>query len=245
MARRSNFIVALGLAVFVVGAGATYLIARNKGSDTTSAATAAAGKVAVLYAAKPIPAGTTGSTAVSDGYVKSKAIAASAKPANALTDTSQLAGHVAALGVSEGQVLTADQFKDAQTRIGTLKIPAGKTALAIQMANVPGVAGFAGAGDHINVYGLLKPDGTPGGGQAKLIMQNVEVLNVNGTSLVDNQGQPGGSGLVFLVAVTPAEGEQLVYLTTYQQLYFALASKDQRPVDGTPGVTQQQALKTL
>jgi Flp pilus assembly protein CpaB len=243
MARRSNLIVALGLAVFVVGAGATYLIARNNGGNDTSAA--AVGKVAVLYAAKPIPSGTTGSTAVSDGYVKSKAIAASAKPANALTDTSQLAGHVAALGVAEGQVLTSDQFKDAQTRIGTLKIPAGKTALAIQMANVPGVAGFAGAGDNIDVYGLLRPDGSPTGGQAKLIMQNVEVLNVNGTTLVDNQGQPGGSGLVFLLAVTPAEGEQLIYLTSFQQLYFALAAKDQAPVDGTPGVGQSAALKTL
>ena len=244
MARRSNLIVVLGLAVFVIGAGATYLIARNDGSNDTSTA-AAAGRAAVLYAAKPIPAGTTGSTAVNDGYVKTKAIAASAKPANALTDTSQLAGHVAALGVAEGQVLTSDQFKDAQTRIGTLKIPDGKTAMAVQMANVPGVAGFAGAGDHINVYGLIKPDGTNNGGQSKLILQNVEVLNVNGTALVDNQGQPGGSGLVFLLAVSPAEGEQLAYLTSFQQLYFALAAKDQPPVDGTPGVDRAAALKTL
>ena len=242
MGRRSNLIVVLGLAVFVVGAGATYLIARNDGSKTPAAAS---GRVAVLYAAKSIPAGTTGSTAVNDGYVKTKSIAESAKPANALTDPSQLAGRVATLGVVEGQVLTADQFKDAQTRIGTLKIPAGKTALALQMSNVPGVAGFAGAGDHINVYGMMKPDGNNPGGQAKLIMQNVEVLNVNGTTLVNNQGQPGGSGLVFLLAVNPAEAEQLVYLTSFQDLYFALVAKDQAPVDGTPGVAARDALKTL
>lgn len=244
MGRRSNLIVVLGLAVFVVGAGATYLIARNDGNKTPAASS---GRVAVLYAAKSIPAGTTGSTAVNDGYVKTKSIAESAKPANAMTDPSQLAGRVATLGVVEGQVLTADQFKDAQTRIGTLKIPAGKTALALQMSNVPGVAGFAGAGDHINIYGLMKPDGSANnaGGQAKLIMQNVEVLNVNGTTLVNNQGQPGGSGLVFLLAVNPAEAEQLVYLTSFQDLYFALAAKDQPPVDGTPGVAGRDALKTL
>jgi Flp pilus assembly protein CpaB len=175
--------------------------------------------------------------------VKTKAIAESAKPANALTDVSQLAGRVATLGVPEGQVLTAEQFKDSQTRIGTLKIPDGKTALALQMSNVPGVAGFAGAGDRINVYGLLR-DGTPGG-QAKLIMQNVEILNVNGTTLVNNQGQPGGAGLVFLLAVNPTEAEQLVYLTSFQDLYFALAAKDQPPVDATPGVALRDALKTL
>jgi Flp pilus assembly protein CpaB len=241
MGRRSNLIVVLGLAVFVVGAGATYLIAKDNGDSSPKAG---AGKVAVLYAAKQIPAGTSGGNALNNGLVKAKAIAETAKPANAFTDGSQLAGRTAVLGVSEGQVLTSDQFQEAQTRIGTLKIPDGKTALALQMANVPGVAGFAGAGDHVNVYGLLKPDASAGG-QAKLVMQNVEVLNVNGTTLVTGQGQPGGAGLVFLLAVDPAAAEQLVYLTTFQELYFSLVAKDQSPVGGTPGVNQAQALKTL
>ncbi|MFN2506893.1 MAG: Flp pilus assembly protein CpaB, partial [Acidimicrobiales bacterium] len=198
MGKRSNLVVVLGLAVFMVGAGATYLIARDNGDESASPGS---GKVAVLYAAKSIPAGTTGGNALNQGLVKTKAIGASAKPATALTDPSQLAGRTATLGVPEGQVLTAEQFKEAQTRIGTLKIPDGKTALAVQMANVPGVAGFAGAGDRVNVYGLLKPEGGTPGGSAKLIMQNVEVLNVNGATLAGGQGQPGGVGLVYLLAV--------------------------------------------
>jgi Flp pilus assembly protein CpaB len=108
---------------------------------------------------------------------------------------------------------------------------------------VPGVAGFAGAGDRVNVYGLTREG--PRGAEAKLIMQNVEVLNVNGTTLVAGQGQPGGSGLVFLLAVTPQEAEQLVYLTSLQQLYFALAAKDRPPIDGTEGVTVRDPLKVL
>jgi Flp pilus assembly protein CpaB len=239
MARRSNLIVILGLVVFIVGAGATYLIARDDGDDVT----ARAGKTVVLYAAKPIPAGTTGGNALDQGLVKTKAIADSAKPVNAITDPSQIAGRIAALGVPEGQVLTSEQFKDAQTRIGTLKIPDGKTAMAVQLAHVPGVAGFAGAGDRINVYGLTR-DG-PQGAQSKLIMQNVEVLNVNGAALATGQGQPGGSGLVFLLAVSPSEAEQLVYLTSLQQLYFALVAKDRPAGEPTPGVTQRDALKVL
>ncbi len=239
MARRSNLIVVLGLAVFVVGAAATYLIARGGGDE----AAAGSGKATVLYAVKPIPAGTAGADAVDQSLVKSKTLADSARPANALTDASQLAGRVAVLGVAEGQVLTTDQFTDAQTRIGTLSIPEGKTALALQLANVPGVAGFAGAGDRVNVYGLTREG--PQGPQAKLIMQNIEVLNVNGTTLVAGQGQPGGSGIVFLLAVSPAEAEQLIYLTSLQQLYFALAAKDRPPVEDTPGVTSRDALKVL
>ncbi|MEW6152665.1 MAG: Flp pilus assembly protein CpaB [Actinomycetota bacterium] len=238
MAKRSNLIVVLGLAVFLVGAGATYLLARDDGGSAASGP-----RVAVLYAAKPIPSGTSGGNALNQGLVKSKQIPESAKPANALTDPSQLAGLNAVLGVPEGQVLTADQWAQAQTRIGTLTIPDGKTALALELANVPGVAGFAGAGDRINIYGLLSADASQS--QAKLIMQGVEILNVNGSTLAGAAGRPDGAGLVFLLAVSPEEGEQLVYLTSFQRLYFALAAKDQPPVGGTPGVNAGQALKTL
>lgn len=240
MARRSNLIVALGLAVFVVGAGATYLVLRDNGGSPA----ASGPQVSVLYASKPIPAGTTGAAAISEGLVRNRSIAETARPGNALTDTSQIAGQVAVLGVPEGSVLTADHFRVAQTRIGTLEIPEGKTALAVQLANVSGVAGFAGAGDHINIYALIKPGGSYPEGAAQLIMQDIQVLNVNGSTLVNAQGQPGGTGLVYLLAVTPEEGEQIAYLTSFQSLYFALTAQDQAPVGGTPGVLEaNSALK--
>ena len=241
MGKRSNLIVTLGLAVFIVGAAATYLVVRSSDDGATSSA----GKVSVLVAAKPIPAGTTGTNVVTQGLIKTKAVDATAKPATAITDASQLAGKTVTLGVAEGQVLTLDQFQQAQTRIGTLKIPDGKTALALQLANVPGVAGFAGAGDRINIYGVVKPGSDPKnpGGAAHLILQNTEVLNVNGTTLAAAQGQPGGTGLVYLLAVTAAEAERLIYLSTFEQLYFSLVSKDAPPVGPTPGSSIADALR--
>jgi len=245
MGKRSNLIVTIGLAVFIVGAAATYLVVRN--SDDGSTATGA-NRATVLVASKPIPAGTTGAKAASDGMVKSKAVDLGAKPATALTDVSQLAGKTVTLGVSEGEILTTDQFQTAQTRIGTLKIPDGKTAMAVQMTNVPGVAGFAGAGDRINVYGLIIPETDPKNpqGASHLILQNTEVLNVNGTTLAATQGQPNGApsqGLVFLLAVSPMEAERLAYLTSFHKLYFSLVSKDAAPVPGTPGTNIVDALK--
>jgi pilus assembly protein CpaB len=241
MGKRSNLIVTLGLAVFIVGAAATYLVVRSSDDGTTSSAN----KVSVLVAAKPIPAGTTGTNIVTQGMIKNKAVDAGAKPATAISDPSQLAGKTVTLGVSEGQVLTLDQFQQAQTRIGTLKIPEGKTALALQLANVPGVAGFAGAGDHINIYGVVKPGSDPKlpQGAAHLILQNTEVLNVNGTTLAAAQGQPGGTGLVYLLAVTAVEAERLIYLSTFEQLYFSLVSKDSAPVGATPGSSIADALR--
>ncbi len=242
MGKRSNLIVTLGLAVFIVGAAATYLVVRNSDDGT---AVAGAGKVTVLVADKPIPAGTTGASAVNGGLVKTKAISDAAKPATALTDISQLAGKTVTLGVSEGEILTSDQFQQAQTRIGTLKIPDGKTALAVQLANVPGVAGFAGAGDRINIYGVIKAGSDPKNpaGMAHLIMQNTEILNVNGATLAAAQGQPAGTALLYLLAVSTPEAERLIYLSTFESLYFSLVSKDSAPVGATPGSSIADALK--
>ncbi len=241
MGKRSNLIVTLGLAVFLVGAAATYLVVRNSDGGGTSSAN----KVPVLVAEKAIPAGTTGTAMVTQGMIKTRDVDASAKPATAITDASQLAGKTVTLGVAEGQVLTLDQFQTAQTRIGTLKIPDGKTALALQLANVPGVAGFAGAGDRINIYGVVKPGSDPKNpqGATHLIMSNTEVLNVNGTTLAPTQGQPGGTGLVFLLAVSPVEAERLIYLSTFEQLYFSLVAKDAAPVGSTPGSSIADALR--
>ena len=243
MAKRSNVIVTLGLAVFIVGAMATFLILRDSGEENPAVGS---GRVAVLVAAKPIPAGTSGADAANGGLVKSKVVADSVKPANALTDPTQLAGRSASLGVPEGQIITSDQFQQTQTRIGTLKIPEGKTALALELGNVPGVAGFAGAGDRINVYAVVKSSPDAGGASSvKLIMQNTEVLNVNGTTLAAVQGQPGGTGLVYLLAVNPIEAERLVYLASFEDLYFSLVSKDQPAIGETPGSSNLDALKAL
>ncbi|MDQ4068971.1 MAG: Flp pilus assembly protein CpaB [Actinomycetota bacterium] len=241
MGKRSNLIVTLGLAVFIVGAAATYLVVRSSDGGGTSSAN----KVPVLVADKPIPAGTTGTAVVTQGMTKTKHVDVSAKPANAIADASQLAGKTVTLGVSQGEILTLDQFQTAQTRIGTLKIPEGKTALALQLANVPGVAGFAGAGDRVNIYGVVKPGSDPKNpqGATHLIMSNTEVLNVNGTTLAPTQGQPGGPGLVFLLAVTPVEAERLVYLSSFEQLYFSLVAKDAAPVGSTPGSSIADALR--
>ncbi len=241
MGKRSNLIVTLGLAVFIVGAAATYLVVRNSDDGTASGA----GKTTVLVANKPIPAGTTGANAVNQGLVKNKAIDAAAKPATAVSDVSQLAGKTVTLGISQGAIITLDQFQTAQTRIGTLNIPPGKTAVAVELSNVPGVAGFAGAGDMINIYGVIKAGVDPKNpaGAAHLIMQNTEVLNVNGTTLAAAQGQPGGSGLLYLLAVTAVEAERLIYLSTFESLYFSLVSKDATPVGPTPGSSIADALR--
>lgn len=240
MAKRSNIIVTIGLALFVAGAAATFLIVRN---DDKSAGTSSG--ASVLYADGAIPAGTTGGDAVDQGLVKSRSVDVGSRPANALGDPSQLVGKTAVASVPKGAILTDDQFTVPQTRLGTLTIPDGKTALALQLGWVQGVGGFVGSGDRIDVFGVVK-DG-PGSPSAKLIMQNTEVLNVNVSGQTATAAQPvsGDTKPIFLLAVTPQEAERLVYLTSFQQLYFSLVSKDAPAVGPTPGSGVADALKQL
>jgi Flp pilus assembly protein CpaB len=231
--KRSNMIVALGLAVFVVGAGATYFVLKDKDSGASAATNAT-----VLYAAQAIPAGTSGSNALNEGKVKTKTVEASAAT-GALTDPSQLVGKTAASAVPEGLVLTATQFPQTQTVSGALKIPDGKTALAVQLGYIPGVAGFAQAGDRIDIFGIS----SNGGGGTRLVLQNTEVLNISAPTVT--AGAPAGGEPVYLLAVSPTEAEQVIYMATFHKLYFSLVPRDQAPVPGTPGSGQPDALTLL
>lgn len=241
MGKRSNLILIIGLAVFVIGAGATYLVVRN-GDGGSTKATAASGDLTVLYAAKAIPAGTTGAQAIEQGLVKTKPVSASAKPAGALSDPAGLTGKKAVGNVPEGTVITSSQFAAPQTSLGSVRIPDGKTALALSLAPVPGAAGFVGAGDHIDVYGVLK-DG-PGSPSAKLIMQSTEVLSVSPSGTAAAVAA-AGTNPTYLLAVTAPEAERLVFYTSFDSLYFSLVSKDAAAVGNTPGSSAADALKQL
>lgn len=229
MGTRTRLTLVAGFVIFVAGsAGAAYLGTRDSGGSSS-----ASSKAEVLYAAQEVPSGTAGASALAQGLVKTKSVTPSARTRDAFTDPSQLSGRVAASSIPEGTLITADLFPEPQTRIGTLVLPPGKRALALELKNIRGVAGFVGAGDRIDVYAVATGDsGGPRG--VKLVLQGVEVLNVNGTGLPSTQGQPEAIALVYLLAVTPAEAEMLVYMTEFERLYFDLVAEDEAPVT-TPG----------
>jgi pilus assembly protein CpaB len=239
MSRKTRAMLVAGFVIFVAGtSGAAYV--GTRGSRSAGAATA---KAQVLYANRAVDAGTAGSTALASGQIRVRQVDPSAVPSNAVTEASQLSGRVASSAIAAGTTLTTDLFPAPQTRIGTVVIPAGKRALALQLESVPGVAGFVGAGDRIDVYVVSKGNnGAPPG--VRLVLQSAEVLNVNGTGLVSQQGQPGGPNLIYLLAVTPAESERLIYLTEFEKLYFDLVPKGEAPVT-TPGAGPSQTLQTL
>jgi Flp pilus assembly protein CpaB len=239
IAKRSKVTLALGFAVFLAGScGAAYL-----GSRGATESKRADAEARILTATRAVDSGTAASTALAQGALREKKVPRTSRPANAVGDPADLAGRVSARPIAAGEVITADMFAAPQTRVGTVVIPPGKRALALQLAPLPAVAGFAGAGDHVDVYGVIK--GQDGAVPAvHLVLQGVEVLSVNGTGLPSAQGQPPGPDFVYLLAVTPTEAERLIYLSEFEKLYFDLVAKGEPPV-ATPGTGPAQALQAL
>ena len=242
MAGKTKAILAVGFVIFLGGSmGAAYL--GSRGTSDAGPSSPSAPRPTVLYAAQPVPAGTASALALAQGLIRARTVAAASLPADAITDPAQLSGRVAVRAITEGTILTTEMFPAPQTHIGTVVIPQGKRALALELQPVAGIAAFAGAGDRIDVYGVA--DGSRGTAMGvQLVLQAVEVLNVNGTGLPAAQGQPNGPNLVYLLAVTPTEAERLIYLTTFEELYFDLVAKGEPPV-ATSGARPDQALQAL
>ena len=223
-----------GVALLVAGGGGAAYLGTREPAENPSA-----GKVPLYYATAPVQVGTAASVALADGSIRSKSVLPEERPADAVTDPTQLAGRVAGVAIAPGTTVTISMFPAPQTRIGTVVIPAGKRALALEIGPLAGVAGFVGAGDTIDVYGIVKGGATPP--SVRLVLQGVEVLNVNGAGLPTVQGQPGSPNLIYLLAVTPGDAERLIYLNEFEKLYFDLVPSGEAPVR-TPGAGPAGAL---
>ncbi len=233
---RTKAALLVGFVIFAAGGtGAAYLASRDSKPSASSS-----GQVEVLYTTVPIDKGTAGSSALADGRIRTKRMAPDARPPEAVTSASQVSGRVAAALIPAGAILTPAMFPLPQTRIGTVVIPPGKRALSLELASVPGISGFAGAGDRIDVYRVAKGEGVPPA--VNLLLQGVEVLNVNGGGLPSAQGQPSGPNLVYLLAVTPADAERLIYLAEFERMYFDLVPSNE-PAVVTPGAGPGPGLK--
>ncbi|HEV7863969.1 MAG TPA: RcpC/CpaB family pilus assembly protein [Acidimicrobiia bacterium] len=116
-------------------------------------------------------------------------------------------------------------------------IPEGKQAVAVQMPYVAGLAGYAKAGDTVNVYG--NADKGPLGDLAfpatRLLLAGVPVLAVTGPAA----GADAGNA-TYLLALDAAQAEQAIFFARFESLWLTLVPKGQ-PKAQTPGRTYKTA----
>jgi Flp pilus assembly protein CpaB len=239
--RRSNLLVLLGIAFFVVGAVIVYLLTNDSNDSATDTAIA---PVSVVVGTEDIEAGSLADDLIAAGKLTTIEIPASELSPGAIQSLDQLAGAEFVQGFLKDLQITASGL---QLQNRTFEIPEGYEAVAVQLDFVPGVAGYVNPGDLINLYGLYS--GAVGDRltpRAELLLTNVEVLDVDlsipprrGTAAVD-PSQPAaqrasGSAVTYLLALRTEDAEKVIYTTEFANFYATL-TRDEAPAAGpTPG----------
>lgn len=136
--------------------------------------------------------------------------------------------------VQAGTVVVPPATSQAPT---TFTIPEGKQAVAVQVPYVAGLAGYAKAGDVVNVYATVEK-GQPNTDPpplAKLILPGVEVLAVTGP------GPGAGAGAAtYLLALNATQAEQAIFFSRFESLWMTLVPKGQ-PAATTTGHNYKNA----
>jgi hypothetical protein len=102
-------------------------------------------------------------------------------------------------------------------------IPEGKQAVAVQVPFVAGLAGYAKAGDTVNVYGNIeKGPADPAPPASKLILSGVQVLAVTGPG----PGADTGNS-TYLLALDANQAEQAIFFAHFESMWLTLVPKGQ------------------
>lgn len=257
MRQRSNLIILFGIAFFLIGGAIVFLVLNDDEDDGPAAAPGQA-EVTVFVAAQDIPANTLGSEVIEQGLLTTDTLASGSQPVGAITSADNLDNQIFAVGVSEGDVVTTSQLKVRS--LSNVSVPEGYDGVAVTVPYVNGGAGYVAPGDTVNLYGVFGSSdsaagaATPDGGtemrlpRTEMILTNVLVLDVSAQEgrSIDNAAQTPegettvgraaqGAPLTYLLALSPADAERVVQMTSFAQLYVSLTADGAAPVSDTPG----------
>jgi Flp pilus assembly protein CpaB len=242
VAKRSTLLVAIGVLVFLLGAGVVVLsLHKHAASGQDQAASGAASHTAVVVASTNLAKGTTGETLIASRKVSLQAVPAKEYSSADLTSLSALDQQTLNRPIAAGQAI---QPADLSVEAGVLAPPPGQESMVLTLTNAAsGLAGYLQPGSKVNVYGEVTK--LPTGATASrfslpcvtLVEPNVEVLDVSDAvpPYVSNPsaaGRTAPSTVTALVAVTPTEAMKLVYYTTNEELYLAEAATSKVSVTG-------------
>jgi Flp pilus assembly protein CpaB len=264
--RRSNLLVLLGLASFVLGLVAVYLVT----SDDDDDASGGDDTVEVLVAAEALTAGELGEEILSAERYRISELDAGEAPPDAVIAPSQLSGAVLTLSFAEGEVLRTSGLRVGSTTTRP-QIPEGFEAVTVAVDFVAGGANTIAPNDRINVF-LVVPNkvsfevvGEDGVSQpapppfamprVELLLTNTLVLDVppDAPSFQVSQttdpsgaaatGTSGGNQIVLVLAVDTIDAEKVIFANeiTDASLYLSRVRVDDEgnpspPVESTPGV---------
>jgi len=165
----------------------------------------------VVVAGQDIPAGTTISEeSIKKGMIKTSSFPKASIPAGAYSSPQQLVGKVNRVKIIANEPILESRLAGEGAGL-TVRLEAGKRAMAVRVDEIIGVSGFIVPDDRVDVIVTTTPPGAEGSNKdnkvSKIVLQNKRVLSV-AQSTEQKDGKPQVARSITL-EVTPEEAEKL------------------------------------
>jgi pilus assembly protein CpaB len=212
--------IALVVAIFF-GLVAAYGIYNFLSHQQKEADTLRAANQDIIVAAQDIPPGTTfNDEAIKKGLLKSTPWPKTSIPTGAYSSPQQIIGKVNRVKIMANEPILESRLAGEGAGL-TVRLEAGKRALALRVDEIVGVSGFIVPDDRVDVILTTTPLGASGDTKiSKIVLQNKRVLSV-AQSTEQKDGKPQLARSITL-EVTPEEAEKLSLASQEGQIVLAL-----------------------
>ena len=193
-----------------------YLGQRDKDNEALRAA-----NQEILVAAQDIPPGTTiTDEVIKKGMIKPMPWPKSSIPAGAFSSPQQIVGKVNRVKILANEPLLESRLAGEGAGL-TVRLEAGKRALAVRVDEIIGVSGFIVPDDRVDIILTTAPLGAQQDAKvSKIVLQNKRVLSV-AQSTEQKDGKPQLARSITL-ELSPEEAEKLTLASSEGQIVLAL-----------------------
>ncbi len=192
----------------------------------------------VVIATVDIPIGTV----ITARQVKTESYPRSLIPEGALTKTEAVVERVAITDIAaKTPILTRYLAAPGSPPGPAGQLQPGMRAVSVRVDEASSVAGFALAGNYVDVIVILQPPVPDAKPVAKTILQNIKVLANGQQTQTRADGKPMLSNTVTL-EVTPAQAERIKLAESEGKLQLAIRNATDRLIGSTPGYTKTEVL---
>jgi len=175
----------------------------------------------IVVAGEDIPPGTTiNEELIKKGTIKAAAWPKASIPAGAFSSPQQVMGKVNRVKIMANEPILESRMAGEGAGL-TVRLEAGKRAVAVRVDEIIGVSGFIVPDDRVDVIVTTTPSGNNGENKvAKIVLQNKRVLSV-AQSTEQKDGKPQLARSITL-EVTPQDAEKLSLASQEGQIVLAL-----------------------
>jgi pilus assembly protein CpaB len=198
----------------------------------------------VVIAAKDIAAGTAISDKlIKEGTIKMASWPKASVPVGAFSSPDQLVGKINKTKIVAGEPILESRLAGDGTGL-TVRLEAGKRAMAVKVDEIIGVSGFVMPDDRVDVIVTTAPaSGAQNEKFSKIVLQNKRVLSVaQNVEQKDDKPQVAQS---ITLEVTPDEAEKLSLASQEGQIILALRALGDDAVAQTRGSNKHDLLSTV